>query len=178
MSLHRFDATQFIPIGRDEAWAFFSDPRNLARITPPEMGFRVVDEVPAQIYPGLIIRYRVRPVGRIPVTWVTEITHVREGEYFVDEQLVGQYRLWHHQHHIVAVPGGVEMRDIVHYQLPFGPLGAVVNRLLVGPRVRAIFEYRRGVLLRRFGVTRTVPASAAAAETGTTAPPASLAFEV
>ncbi|MDA1003847.1 MAG: SRPBCC family protein [Chloroflexi bacterium] len=151
MSLHRFEDSQFVPIGRDEAWAFFSDPRNLARITPPGMGFRLLDAPSEQIYPGLILRYRVRPLVGVPVTWVTEITHVREGEYFVDEQRLGPYRLWHHQHHFTAVPGGVEVGDVVHYVLPFGALGALLNRIVVGPRVRDIFAYRRATLARLFG---------------------------
>jgi len=151
VSVHRLDASQVVPIARDEAWAFFSDPRNLARITPPGMGFRLVDAPPDQVYPGLILRYRVRPLAGVPVTWVTEITHVRDREYFVDEQRIGPYRLWHHQHHLVDVPGGVELRDVVHYALPFGPLGGLLNRFVVAPRVRAIFAYRRAVLAGLFG---------------------------
>ena len=157
MSLHRFEAVQRVPIPRSEAWAFFSDPRNLAVITPPDMGFEISSDLPERIHPGLIVTYRVRPLARVPVTWVTEISHVVEGELFVDDQRLGPYRFWHHQHHFADVPGGTdgaggtEMRDIVHYALPFGPLGAVLDRLLVAPRVRAIFEFRRGVLEQRFG---------------------------
>ena len=154
MSLHRFEVVQRVPIPRSDAWAFFSDPRNLAVITPPDMGFEISSDLPERIHPGLIVTYRVRPLARVPVTWVTEISHVVEGELFVDDQRLGPYRFWHHQHHFADVPGGAggtEMRDIVHYALPFGPLGAVLDRLLVGPRVRAIFEFRRGVLEQRFG---------------------------
>ena len=151
MGLHRFETRQLVPIGLDEAWAFFSDPRNLAVITPPEMAFEVASPLPERMHPGLIILHRVRPLFGLPVSWVTEITQLVEGELFVDEQRFGPYRFWHHQHHFRAVEGGVEIGDIVHYAVPLGPLGDVLNRLLVAERVRAIFEYRRAVLERRFG---------------------------
>ena len=158
MSLHRFETLQRLPVPRSEAWAFFSDPRNLAAITPPEMGFEISSDLPARIHAGLIVTYRVRPFARVPVTWVTEISHVVEGELFVDDQRLGPYRFWHHQHHFADIPAaaggipeGTEMRDVVHYALPFGPLGAVLERLVVGPRLRAVFEFRRGVLEQRFG---------------------------
>jgi ligand-binding SRPBCC domain-containing protein len=157
VSLHRFEARQVVPIAMDEAWEFFSDPRNLALITPPEMGFEVTSPLPERMHPGLIITHRVKPLLGLPVTWVTEISHVVEGELFVDEQRFGPYRFWHHQHHFREAPGGVEIGDIVNYALPFGPLGDLVNSLLVEDRVRAIFAYRRAVLERRFG---RVPAPA------------------
>ena len=151
MGLHRFETRQVAPIGLDEAWEFFSDPRNLAVITPPEMAFEVASPLPERMHPGLIVVHRVRPLFGLPVTWVTEITQLVEGELFVDEQRFGPYRFWHHQHHFRPVEGGVEIGDIVHYSVPLGPLGDVLNRLLIADRVRAIFEYRRAVLERRFG---------------------------
>lgn len=150
MTLHRFETEQTLPIGRAEAWNFFSDPANLAVITPPDMGFEVTSPLPDRVYAGLIITYRVRPLLRIPVQWVTEITHVDEGNYFVDEQRIGPYRVWHHEHHFDEVSGGMHMRDIVHYSVPFGPIGDVVERLVVGRRVEAIFAFRRRVLDQRF----------------------------
>ena len=123
MSLHRFETVQVLPVDRAEAWAFFSNPRNLSVITPPEMGFEITEEVPEHVHPGLIVVYRVRPLLGIPVTWVTEITAVVEEELFVDDQRIGPYRFWHHQHHFREVADGTEVRDIVHYALPFGPLG-------------------------------------------------------
>lgn len=151
MALHRFETEQTLPIGRAEAWDFFSDPRNLSVITPPDMGFEVTSPMPDRAYAGLIITYRVRPLFRIPVQWVTEITHVDEGNYFVDEQRLGPYRVWHHEHRFTEVPGGIHMRDIVHYSVPCGPIGDIVERLVVGKRVEAIFAFRRGVLAQRFG---------------------------
>lgn len=151
MALHRMADVQRMPIGIEEAWDFFSDPRNLAVITPPEMGFEIQDALPARMHPGLIIRYRVRPLFNLPVQWVTEITHVIEGQMFVDEQRFGPYRFWHHQHHFREVPGGIEMRDIVHYDVGFGPVGDLVNLLVVRRRVQQIFDFRRRVLEQRFG---------------------------
>ena len=157
MSLHRFETRQLVPIGLDEAWEFFSDPRNLAVITPPEMAFEVTSPLPERMHPGLVISHRVRPLFGIPVTWVTEITHVIEGKLFVDEQRFGPYRFWHHQHHFRSVDDGIEIGDIVHYALPLGPLGDVLGSLFVHDRVRAIFDYRRIVLEERFGPTGQLP---------------------
>ncbi|MDA1061798.1 MAG: SRPBCC family protein [Chloroflexi bacterium] len=155
MSLHRFEAIQRLPVPRPEAWAFFSDPRNLALITPPELGFEITSDLPEHIHAGLIVTYRVQPFAGLPVTWVTEISHLVEGELFVDDQRLGPYSFWHHQHHFRDIAGGTEVRDLVHYALPLGPLGALLDRpldrLLVEPRLRAIFEFRRGVLDQRFG---------------------------
>ena len=161
MSVHRLEAHLTLPIGPQEAWAFFADPRNLALITPPEMGFVAKGNVPAEMYAGLLIAYTVRPLFGIPVEWLTEIMHVEEGRYFVDEQRHGPYRLWHHQHHFAAVEGGVEMRDIVYYELPLGPLGDVLDSLFVRSRIRRIFAYRRTVLRERFGVGGADPRTAA-----------------
>lgn len=151
MSVHRFDTTHRLGVERDEAWRFFSDPRNLERITPAEMGFKITSPLPEEVYPGLIVTYRVRPLLNVPVTWVTEITSVVEGERFVDEQRVGPYSMWHHEHHFASVPGGTEMRDIVHYALPGGPIGDLVNHYVVARRVAEIFAHRRRVLDRLFG---------------------------
>ena len=151
MSLHRFEAAQLLPVDRSEAWEFFSNPRNLSVITPPDMGFEITEEIPEHVHPGLIVVYRVRPLLGIAVTWVTEITAVVEEELFVDDQRIGPYRFWHHQHHFREVAGGTEMRDIVHYALPFGPLGGLLNERVIAPRVQAIFDFRRGVIDQRFG---------------------------
>ena len=151
MGLHRFEVEQVLPIGREEAWGFFSDPRNLAVITPPEMGFEITSPLPESVYTGLIVTYRVRPLFGVPVQWVTEITHVDEGRYFVDEQRLGPYRVWHHEHHFEEIDGGLLMRDIVHYSVPLGPLGELVNRAVVRRRVEEIFAFRRAVLGQRFG---------------------------
>lgn len=150
MKLYVLDRTQRLPIPLAQAWDFFSDASNLARITPPDMGFEVTSALPERMYAGMIVTYRVRPLMGIPVQWVTEITHVQEPFLFVDEQRFGPYRFWHHQHLFREVPGGVEMRDIVHYALP--PGGGAARRWLVTPRLEQIFAHRHKVLEEKFGV--------------------------
>ena len=147
----RLDATQQLPIELDAAWAFFSNPQNLAEITPPELHLVVENELPARMHPGVLICYRVKPLLGIPVHWVTEITHVEEGRLFVDEQRFGPYRFWHHQHHFLPIDGGVEMRDIIHYKLPLGPLSFLADSFVVGGQLRRIFSYREEALVQRFG---------------------------
>jgi len=149
MKLHLLEARQNLPVSIAEAWEFFSDAGNLARITPPSLGFEVTSAPAERMYAGMIITYRVRPLFGVPVGWVTEITHVDEPHRFVDEQRFGPYRFWHHQHLFREIEGGVEARDIVHYALP--PGGGAVRRMLVAPRLREIFAYRRDVLERTFG---------------------------
>ena len=120
-----------------------SSPKNLAAITPSYMGFEVISEQLSPVmYQGQIIEYHVRPLLGIPLHWVTEITHVQEGQFFVDEQRFGPYTFWHHQHHLKPVAEGVEMVDIVHYRLPFGPLGKLGNALFVKRQLKGIFDYR------------------------------------
>ena len=143
--------TQRLPISPREAWRFFSDPRNLPRITPPSLGLEVTSDLPGEMYPGMIITYRVRPIPWVSVGWVTEITHVRMPSLFVDEQRFGPYRFWHHEHHFREVEGGVEMEDIVHYALPFGTIGRVFGGPLVRRRLEQIFAFRRRFLAGEFG---------------------------
>ena len=134
---------QHIPISLDTAWDFFSNPGNLKDITPTDMGFNVSSQHHGEkMYAGQIIEYKVSPVLGIPIYWMTEITHVEDKKYFVDEQRFGPYRLWHHQHHFKEVNGGVEMTDIVHYKMPFWFLGDIANSLFVSRQLKAIFDYR------------------------------------
>ena len=142
--------TQRLPIDLDAAWSFFSDPYNLARITPPSMGFDVLSGGDDAMYAGQIITYRIRPFLSIPTGWVTEITHVREPHFFVDEQRVGPYRFWHHQHHFEADGDGVVMRDHVSYIAPFGPLGALVDAVWINRQLNTIFDYRFATLEKLF----------------------------
>jgi ligand-binding SRPBCC domain-containing protein len=143
--------TQELPISLDEAWSFFSNPANLKEITPAHMGF-VVTSVHhgEQMYAGQIIRYIVRPMFGIPLKWCTEITHVADKQYFVDEQRFGPYAFWHHQHRFTAVEGGVLMEDILHYKVPFGFIGGWVDALFVNKEVNKIFSYRKKILTERF----------------------------
>jgi ligand-binding SRPBCC domain-containing protein len=123
-------------------WDFFSSPANLSKITPAYMGFDVRSEVPDRMYEGLMIEYRVRPLLGIPMKWVTEITHVKDYQFFVDEQRIGPYKLWHHEHHFMETPEGIEMTDIVSYELPFGVLGSMVHPFLVEKKLNEIFAHR------------------------------------
>lgn len=150
MRLYTLRAEQRLAITQQQAWEFFSDPSNLQEITPASLDFRIISELPERVYAGLVIVYRVTALPRLPTTWVTEITHLDAPHMFVDEQRFGPYRFWHHQHHIAAVDGGVVVRDIVHYAPP-RPLAPLVERLLVGPRLKSIFQHRRTVLADRFG---------------------------
>lgn len=160
MSVYTLERVQRLPISIEEAWAFFSSPLNLRDITPPYMRFRVLSDPKwlGRMYPGQIITYTVRPLLGVPMFWMTEITHVREGEFFVDEQRIGPYALWHHQHHFRVIENGVEMTDLVHYRLPLGVLGKLAHALLIRRQLEAIFDYRYRVLEERFGrVSATAP---------------------
>ena len=150
MNVYRLEKTQRVPISLGDAWAFFSNPNNLARITPPELSLIPNGDVPEQAYPGLIITYQVKPFLGIPIDWVTEITHVDPMRMFVDEQRFGPYAFWHHQHHFKAIDDGVELGDIVHYKLPLGPLSVLV-RGSVERQLETIFAYRQKALEERFG---------------------------
>ena len=134
---------QKLPISLEQAWYFFSSPSNLKEITPDNLGFKIISQHHGDtMYAGQIIEYTVSPVLGIPMYWMTEITHVEDKKYFVDEQRFGPYSMWHHQHHFKAVEGGVEMTDIVHYKLLFWFLGDIANTLFVKKQLKRIFDYR------------------------------------
>jgi len=153
MPIHTFERTQRLRTTLDIAWKYFSNPGNLARITPDALHLRPLTPLPEEIYPGLRIRYRVRPLLRIPMTWLSEITHVTPRESFVDEQRQGPYRLWHHEHRFREIhERSVEMTDRVTYQLRFGWLGdALFHRWLVAPQLKRIFDHRERVVGEMFG---------------------------
>ncbi len=150
MKPFELERLQTLPVGIDEAWRFFSDPGILARITPPAMDFRITSPPQATTYAGQIFTYTVRPFLGISMVWTTEITHVAEPNFFVDEQRFGPYRFWHHQHFFRAVEGGTEVRDLVHYLLHHDQLAWLMNRLIVAPRLRRIFDYRGQALQEIF----------------------------
>jgi ligand-binding SRPBCC domain-containing protein len=141
--VYSIKTVQKIPIPLNAAWDFFSSPVNLAAITPTNLGFNIVSKHHGdKMYAGQIIEYKVSPVLGIPLYWMTEITHVQDKQFFVDEQRFGPYSMWHHQHHFKAVDGGVEMTDIVHYKLPFWFLGDIANTLFVKKQLQGIFDFR------------------------------------
>lgn len=143
MKIYSFRFLQNIPVGLDEAWAFFSSPFNLAKITP-SVGFSITSDIqPDEImYPGILISYTVAPLAGIKMNWLTEITHIREKEYFVDEQRFGPFAFWHHQHHFKEIEGGITMEDILTYAIPYGFIGRIVNSLAVEKKVLDIFKTR------------------------------------
>jgi ligand-binding SRPBCC domain-containing protein len=149
MPIYTLRRTQVVAVPIADCWRFFSDPRNLSRITPPALRFTVVSELPESIYPGLMIEYRVSPLLGVPLSWLTEITQVREPHHFVDEQRVGPYRVWHHEHFFREIDAAhTEVRDVVHYVPPLRPLGALVNALLIRPQLNRIFDFREEQLIR------------------------------
>ncbi len=151
MKLFQLHSKQSLPITLEEAWTFLSDPSNLKVITPDQMGFHILNGAEREMFPGQIIQYKVSPFAGITTKWVTEITHVKEGEYFVDEQRFGPYALWHHKHFIRPISGGVEMEDIIDYKLPYGILGQLAQSLLVKKQLETIFKYREKKLEEIFG---------------------------
>lgn len=152
MATHVLERSQLLRTTLGEAWEFFSTPRNLARITPRDMGFAIrepFDDRPA--YTGQLITYTVKPLLRIPLTWVTRIEEVQAPYKFVDTQLRGPYRRWWHEHRFEEVEGGVLMHDRVEYELPLGPLGGLMHVWVVKGRLKRIFDHRWAVLEALFG---------------------------
>ncbi len=141
--IHQIRKEQFLNTTMKDLWDFATDPQNLKKITPEHMNFVITSEnMPEKIYPGMIICYKVSPILKIPTTWVTEITHVKKNKLFVDEQRVGPYKIWHHEHLFREVKNGVLMTDIISYKLPFGIIGKLVNVLFIRAKINHIFNYR------------------------------------
>ena len=151
MKIYQKHTEQKLPITLQEAWNFLSDPKNLSKITPEEMGFTITAGADRKMYPGQLIQYTVTPLLGIKLKWVTEITHLEDQHYFVDEQRFGPYALWHHKHFIKAIDGVVEMEDIIEYKVPMGWLGQLVHPFLVKPKLEEIFAHRQKKLIELFG---------------------------
>jgi ligand-binding SRPBCC domain-containing protein len=158
MKLYYLKRQQVLPITLHEAWDFFSTPINLAKITPATMSFELTHITGSDndLYPGQLICYKLTPLPGFTTFWMTEITHVREPEYFVDEQRFGPYKLWNHQHHFRQVSGGVEMTDELTYAIPYGWIGRLAHFFFVGKEVERIFDYRKNSLERLFATRMTV----------------------
>lgn len=151
MKIHTLEQQQTLPIRPDEAWAFFSSPANLEKITPADIGFEITSPLEEKMFDGQIITYRVKIAPLLRIIWVTEIKCVVEGRSFVDEQRFGPYRFWHHRHEFESLPSGVLMRDKVHYALPCGPVGALAHAIFVRRKLEWIFESRQRILTQYFG---------------------------
>lgn len=148
--VHHLKQTQVLPISVDEAWEFFSSPRNLDEITPDDLGFKITYLPSEKMYAGQIITYKVMIFKGVWVPWVTEITHVDEGKSFIDQQISGPYKLWHHLHTFEPHPDGVLMTDLVHYSIGFSVLGEIPHQVFVKQKLELIFSHRKEVLTEKF----------------------------
>ena len=149
-SHYQFSSVQYLNTDLKSVWEFASSPKNLKKITPDYMLFNITSNNKDKIYPGMIISYNVAPILNIKLNWVTEITQVYENKYFIDEQRVGPYSLWHHQHLFELEDDKVKMTDIVTYKPPFGLLGRIANSLFIKKQLESIFEFRRNKLDQLF----------------------------
>ncbi len=144
MSVHVFKTTQLIPTSLEQAWEFFSSPKNLAFITPAQLKFRIISTLTSEkVFTGQLIAYNVSPLWNIRVKWISEIKEVRAPVYFIDEQRKGPYKMWRHQHFLTEVVGGIEMADEIHYKIGYEPFGDLINNAIVRKRIERIFRYRR-----------------------------------
>ncbi len=150
MKLYKKESVQHVNATIEECWAFFSSPKNLQKITPETMGFQITDYDGKSMYPGQIIQYKVSPLAGIKIAWVTEITKVKDKSYFIDEQRFGPYAFWHHKHFFEATENGVKMTDVVHYGLPLGLLGRIMNTLIVKGKLKEIFAHREKMVNQLF----------------------------
>ena len=145
---------QFLPISLATAGDFFATPKNLNEVTPADLVFEITSTLPEKMYEGLIITYNIKPMLNIPITWVTEITHIQEHAFFVDEQRKGPYNIWHHEHHFKAVDNGVLMTDILHYNIGKSVFGWIAGKLFVHQQVKKIFAYRYATLEKYFATNK------------------------
>lgn len=152
MKVYKIKQQQFLPVSVEQAWKFFASPVNLAKITPPNMLFKVeyISGDPSEMYAGQIMQYKIGILPGITTDWMTEITHVHKPLYFIDEQRFGPYALWHHQHWFKPVDGGVEMTDEVNYGIPLGILGRLANAVFVEKELKRIFKFRYATIERLF----------------------------
>jgi ligand-binding SRPBCC domain-containing protein len=158
MAHYQFIRFQKVNASLNELWDFISAPQNLKDITPDYMGFDIRSKnLPSKMYAGMLIAYKVSPLMGIKLNWLTEITQVKEKEFFIDEQKAGPYKLWHHQHHLIPIKNGVLMKDIVTYIPPFGFLGSIANQWIIKRKLKEIFDYREAKIVKIFGEYRPLP---------------------
>lgn len=150
MKIYRLEKRQRLALSKKAAWEFFSKPENLAVLTPPEMKLRFIDQDKSDTYAGKLIRFRVSPFPGIQSTWVSQIAQLQAPSYFIDIQLSGPYALWYHEHRFNEIDSGVEIVDLIHYALPLGPLGRLLLRPIVKPKLEKLFEYRKNKLNELF----------------------------
>lgn len=151
MAVYYYNAEQLLPISIEKAWDFFSSAKNLAVITPPQMQFNILTNLDGrEIYEGMLIEYKLKPLLGITVRWKTEICKVDKPVMFTDRQLKGPYKIWEHTHTFIKKDNGILMKDQVKYELPFGIIGSIVHKLIVRKKIENIFKYREKVLKKIF----------------------------
>lgn len=159
MKIYRLERTQKLPISLEKAWDFFSTPLNLNEITPEDMKFEILSNIKKtdKMFEGMIINYKVSPFPLVKLRWTTEITHVEELKYFVDEQRFGPYAFWHHKHFFEKIDSKhVMMTDIVDYGIPFGFVGRIANSILIESKLNEIFDFRYRKLESHFGNSKLI----------------------
>lgn len=154
---HQIYREQIIAVDLQTAWDFIRSPKNLDCITPEDMAFEIISDVPEQMYNGLIIEYRVGIPFLGKQTWLSEIKHIRARHSFVDEQRIGPYKMWYHYHEITEVEGGVRFVDQVHYAMPFGPIGELARLAFVKKQLGKIFDFREKAMPRHLQNVCTQP---------------------
>ncbi len=154
MKLERIQTVQRLPIQLEEAWDFFTSPKNLSLITPHWLDYRINLDPPEYLHPGTIISASIRPVPVISTSWISEITHIRPPQFYITEQRFGPFKMWHHEHHFRAIDEGVEIEDIIMYGMHFGMIGSFVHNIYLRKRLHDVFSYRAQALEQRFGSVR------------------------
>lgn len=151
MKMYRLTSNQKLPISLEEAWEFLANPRQLENITDDNLSFKILDELPDEIYEGMIMRYELQPFIGIRIKWVAEISEIREGKYFIDVQRSGPFSYWKHNHQLTEIEGGVEMHDTVDYVMPFSILGQFVHWLFLRKKLENVFVLRKEEMRKIFG---------------------------
>ena len=151
MYCYTLTRTQRFPSDISGVWAFFANPSNLSRLSPPWTRMELLSPMPEALRAGLVLTHRFRPLLGIPVVWVSSITEAQEPAMFADEQRKGPFRYWRHEHCFREIPGGTEMTDTVRYALPFGPLGRLAHGLFVKFLLDGMFAFRARAAESVFG---------------------------
>ena len=152
--IHYLHKEQGIAAPLEKVWEYFCDPKNLNEITPLDMNFEIVEGGDQEMFEGQLIEYRVEFIPGVRSLWLTEIAQIRDREYFVDEQRIGPYRFWYHEHTFEETAAGTKMTDRVTYMVPFGLMGDILNHLWIAKRLHAIFEFRQNKISEIFGEVR------------------------
>ncbi len=149
--IYTLTTEQVLNVSINKAWDYFSSPENLSKITPPKMGFNITSDIDMKAYKGQIITYKVSPFPFMKINWVTEITEVKNYNYFIDEQRFGPYKMWHHEHWFEELPNGNTLiKDKISYKIPYGILGYLAQSMFIKKQLNTIFEYRYKTLEKLF----------------------------